>query len=578
MKKHIGSFFVFLAACLWGATGIFIDNLNSVHITEINIVLGRAFFTSLIFAISILIFNPSAFKIKLKDLWIFVLSGAVTVLFFNFCYYKAIHIIGMSSAAVLMYTAPIYVMIISVIFFKEKLTVTKILCSIGAVIGCALVSGVLSSGGMSSPIGILFGIGAGLGYSFCGIFTSILLKKGYSSLTVNFYNFLFGAIATLIVLLRDIKNVFSLYTDGVKPVLIIVLMALLNTVIPYIFYSNGLKTTRPSDAVIIASIEPVVATFISIALYNIIPDIYAVIGIAVILCAVLVLNITNENQRTVKLKANAKINLTLQIVGTREDGYHLLDSVFQSVSLYDEITLQKQRNKAISVSFDGAEIPSDENLCKIAAKKFFEKTKVKSGVKITVKSHIPLGSGMGGGSSDAAAVLVGLNNLFETKLTENELIDIGKTIGADVPFCIVGGTARVNGIGENVTPLKPIKPMPILIIKDKQKGSTAEMYKKLDEVKSDTNHTEDMVNALNNDDSLLALSYISNEFNKVCDSNSEKEILLKNKAKFVGLSGSGPSVYGVFESKEERKEAYEKLKENHNCFIAEFANSGIVIE
>ncbi len=277
-----------------------------------------------------------------------------------------------------------------------------------------------------------------------------------------------------------------------------------------------------------------------------------------------------------KLKANAKINLTLDIVGKKQNGYHLLDSVFQSVSLHDNIEIEKA--DCLTVDFSNCEVKGEESIAYLAAKAFFGYTEIKDGAKITIESHIPLGSGMGGGSSDAAGVLVGLNSLFGAGLSTKQLIEIGSTIGADVPFCIVGGTARVGGIGENVSPITFIGNLPVVIIKDGKKLSTGEMYSQLDKNPSNIAFTENACLSIENKDKQGLLDNISNAFNSVCNTEKEKKLLLDNGALGVGLSGSGPSVFGIFENEEKAMAVALKLKgEDHNAFFAEFKDKGIEI-
>lgn len=179
-----------------------------------------------------------------------------------------------------------------------------------------------------------------------------------------------------------------------------------------------------------------------------------------------------------KLISNAKINLTLDITGKAENGYHLIDSVFQAVSLYDEIEIEK--SDSLTVSFSDKTVPAEKSIARKIAGAFFEYTGISGGAEIHIKNNIPSCSGMGGGSGDAAAVLIGLCHLFGANLTLQDLIKISAPIGADIPFCLVGGTARVNGIGEKIEPLPFAGKHPVLIIKEGEKPSTAKMYEALD--------------------------------------------------------------------------------------------------
>ena len=276
------------------------------------------------------------------------------------------------------------------------------------------------------------------------------------------------------------------------------------------------------------------------------------------------------------VKANAKINLTLDIAGKKENGYHILDSVFQSVSLCDIINIEK--SDTLTVKFNNKNVCAEESIAYKCAKAFFDYSKINTYAKISIENHIPLGSGMGGGSADSAGVLVGLNALFGSPLSTKELINIGASIGADIPFCIVGGTARVGGIGEIITPLKAINSIPTVIIKDKEKQSTALMYSKLDKQASYEKNTENMVKAIKENDICGIYNNISNAFNSVFEAESEKKLLLNSGAKAVGLSGSGPSVFGFFENEEQAKIAFDALKDEHNVYLCTTADKGIIID
>lgn len=176
--------------------------------------------------------------------------------------------------------------------------------------------------------------------------------------------------------------------------------------------------------------------------------------------------------------APAKINLTLDIVGTRPDGYHRLESIFQSVSIYDKVTAEPA--DTLTVDAPGCDCPVEKNTAYRAAMAFMNYTGLNKGVKLTVQKHIPQQAGMGGGSADAAGVLVALNHLFDTGLTTEQLCAIGLTVGADVPFCVQGGTAYVTGIGETMHPLPPLPDCAIVVAQPAKGISTKEAYAAVD--------------------------------------------------------------------------------------------------
>jgi len=277
-----------------------------------------------------------------------------------------------------------------------------------------------------------------------------------------------------------------------------------------------------------------------------------------------------------KIKTAAKINLTLDIVGVRDDGYHLIDSVFQAVSLYDYLEIEKSDN--IFVSFSDTSIDGSTSLVYKSALRFFEYTNIVGGATIKVSDNIPTSSGMGGGSSDAAATLVGLNKLYGTKLNEEELCEIGIKIGADVPFFIVGVTSRVEGIGEKITPIAKAENYPIVIIKDKKKLSTGFMYGELDKKENKVFKTKNMIKAIENNDISSICDNVSNAFLSVCDIKEEEKLLLSLGALGVGLSGSGPSVYGIFKDENTAKLCFEELKiTGHNVYLADLCDKAIEI-
>ena len=183
---------------------------------------------------------------------------------------------------------------------------------------------------------------------------------------------------------------------------------------------------------------------------------------------------------SVTVFAPAKINLTLDIVGTREDGYHLLESIFQSVDICDVVEARKRLDRRITLDAPGCDCPVEKNTAYKAAVAFFRYTGLKKGVHLRINRHIPQQAGMGGGSADAAGVLWALNALYETGMTAEQLCEIGLTIGADVPFCVKGGTAFVTGIGERLLPLPPLPECYIVIAQPQEGISTKEAYAAVD--------------------------------------------------------------------------------------------------
>lgn len=278
-----------------------------------------------------------------------------------------------------------------------------------------------------------------------------------------------------------------------------------------------------------------------------------------------------------KLKACAKINLTLDVIGKRDDGYHLIDSVFQSVSLCDEITVEK--SDTVSVICDDITICDKCNIAYKAAEKFFEYTAVDGGAEINIKKYIPLASGMGGGSADAAAVVVALDKIYNTNLTEAQLCEIGLSVGADVPFCILGGTARVGGIGEKMQKLSDMPDCAILLIKHGKKLSTADMYKKVDASPQSIFYTQTVANAIKNNDLNTVCENVYNAFSAVCDNTELINNIKITNPLAVSLSGSGPTVFAIYNNIADAIKAKNTLEKiGYIPIVATPVSKGIIIE
>ena len=247
-----------------------------------------------------------------------------------------------------------------------------------------------------------------------------------------------------------------------------------------------------------------------------------------------------------KIKAHAKINLTLDIVGRREDGYHLIDSVMQSVSLADTLYIEKA--ESITVICDDTKLSGESNIAYKAAVKFFEYVGISGGASIRIEKNIPLASGMGGGSADAAAVIKALDRIYETNLNNSKLCEIALMVGADVPFCITGGTARVTGIGEEIEALPMLPNCSLLLIKQGSKLSTADMYKKIDSMPQCKKNTQQAVEGIASGNILNVIPYISNAFAYVSECEKVLADIKKSSMPLAAsLSGSGPTVFAVYQ-------------------------------
>ena len=253
--------------------------------------------------------------------------------------------------------------------------------------------------------------------------------------------------------------------------------------------------------------------------------------------------------------APAKLNFFLDITGKRSDGYHIVNMIMQSVSLFDEVTVTSEDGDDITVSCTDKDIPCDStNTAYIAAQKFFEYAEIApTGLSIKIKKRIPSQAGMAGGSTDAAAVLMAMNKIFVTEYSQAELAEIAAEVGADVPFCLFGGTMTATGIGTILSPLPDIPDCFIVIVKPDINISTKAAYEKSDEVGYDECKNIETISDCICNGSLEGVGKnLYNKFEEVVDISEIKSI--KNCMKKFGalgacLTGSGSAVFGIFTEK-----------------------------
>ena len=275
------------------------------------------------------------------------------------------------------------------------------------------------------------------------------------------------------------------------------------------------------------------------------------------MCAILLKKAERGERMTVTERANAKINLWLDVCAKRPNGYHDIVSVMSEVSLHDTLTATRTDGCDIVLNTD-AGLPTDErNLAVRAAKAYFAKTGAPFGVELTLKKSIPMQAGLGGGSADAAATLKALNALDGARFSTAELAEIGAAVGADVPFCVVGGTALCRGIGEEITPLCSSLHAALVVAIMGQGVSTPTAFAALDErFENYANYTADacpdaLASALQNGDISGTVSALFNRFEEVVEPRRPavsvlKTALLENGALGAQMSGSGPAVFGIF--------------------------------
>ena len=262
------------------------------------------------------------------------------------------------------------------------------------------------------------------------------------------------------------------------------------------------------------------------------------------------------------VKAYAKINLWLDITGKRPDGYHTLNTVMRRIDLYDDVTVETNGSGEVPVSCDVQNIPSDEqNIAYKAAKAFFMRTGKNMGANIHIVKRIPTEAGLGGSSADGAAVLCALNELCGQPFSVPELCGIGASLGADIPFCIAGGTAKCTGIGDIIEPVSCCG-FTVLIVKPEFSCNTAEAYRKYDSAPIPERPGFDAFCASLSHNRSQSVANMYNVFEKLyCDEKIEriKNDLLEAGAEGACMSGSGSAVFGIFDSMEEARKAEEML-------------------
>ncbi len=276
------------------------------------------------------------------------------------------------------------------------------------------------------------------------------------------------------------------------------------------------------------------------------------------------------------MRSYAKINITLDVLRRREDGYHEVKMIMQTVSLYDKIRVRKLK-QGIRLNVNLPYLPTDnKNLAYKAAQLFFEKTGAQGGADIQIEKHIPVAAGLAGGSGNAAAVLLALNELCHTELSRERLAEIGLEIGADVPYCIYGGTMLAEGIGEILTRLPQIPQCYIVLVKPQISVSTKKVYETLD-MRQVAEHpdTNGVIRALEQKDTKEIAIRMFNVLQKVTEQMHPEITEIRSRFMEFGaegtiMSGSGPTVFGVFEEKPAAERAYQVMQQRYQeTFLAE---------
>ena len=289
---------------------------------------------------------------------------------------------------------------------------------------------------------------------------------------------------------------------------------------------------------------------------------------------------------SIELKSRAKINLSIDVLGKREDGYHLVEMIMQTIDLYDIIKIKEIEIDEININSNSSDIPLNENnIVYKAAKVLKDQFNIKNGVEIFIEKNIPVAAGMAGGSSNAAAVLVGLNKLWKLNLSEVRLQEIGLKLGADVPFCISGNAALAQGIGEELTYIKGLsKDTVILVCKPNLFVSTKEAYEGLD-LQNIKNRPDNkfLIECLKKGNINLLATNMVNVLETVTSKMHEEikdieKVMLENNALGSMMSGSGPTVFGLFDKEEDALSAKgELLKKYNQVYVVRSSEKGVEV-
>lgn len=282
--------YIITAAFLWGLIGLFVKILTAQGFTPMQIVALRAVFSTICISIFIFKLGINYLQIKLRDIWLFIGTGIISLTFFNYCYFNCINESSLAAAALLLYTAPIFVMLLSLILFREKFTFPKAIALLSTFLGCAFITGVFNSQLNLSLSAIFFGLGSGIGYALYSIFGKLAVRK-YSTATITAYTFYCSTLSS--VPLADFAHCTG--TFNMQTILAGLGIGGLCAFIPYLLYTRGLQDVEAGQAAILATIEPLVAACVGIFIFHEPITISKAAGIFLILASVVILNIGQHN-------------------------------------------------------------------------------------------------------------------------------------------------------------------------------------------------------------------------------------------------------------------------------------------
>lgn len=294
MSKVKGTLMVLLAACFWSTMGVFSRYINQLGLYALEVSQIRTTVGLLLIGSYLVLMRRDLLKIRWKDLWCFLGTGVLSLLFFCITYFRSLQTISMSAATVLLYMAPVYVMLMSLALFKEKLSVNKVIALLLAVIGCVFSSGI--GGFRGDTIGILLALASGVFYALYSIFSRYAIQRGYHAYTIVFYTFLFSAIGCSFMSDWDAITDTLVHTDTAW--LLYLGLGLLSGFLPYLLYSKGLTLMESSRASILASMETVFSTIWGLTLFSECPNALGWLGMALVLGAVCILSVPQKKKES----------------------------------------------------------------------------------------------------------------------------------------------------------------------------------------------------------------------------------------------------------------------------------------
>ena len=285
-KPWLAVAYILIAASGWGVIGVFSRPMSAAGLSSLQTTLVRSVTVMVLMGALLLVKDRSLFRVKLRDFWMFLGTGLVSIVFFNVCYFSTIQMTTLATASILLYTAPCFVMLMSAVFFKERITAQKLAALVLAFGGCVLVSGI--TGGAITPKALLTGVGAGFGYATYSIFGKVALKK-YHTFTVIFYTFVVSTVCLLPF--AGAGEALAILTHNGRAALMALGLGIVSTFMPYVLYTTGLESVEAGKASVLAFAEPMVATLSGILVFHEQLHLMNALGIALIFAAIVLLNV-----------------------------------------------------------------------------------------------------------------------------------------------------------------------------------------------------------------------------------------------------------------------------------------------